>query len=205
MSLFVPLANGIQVELLYSLDNRILTNRLWFVSVLGGPTTADLTTVGQGVATWAAGSLLPQLSNRITFLGTRAYDATVPYPGPQVITSMSVSGGISSQSHSANVAVKVSFQTFNPPAKWLNWNFLGGIPVNRVTLNTVSTSWANNVKNAYVVLLDVFSLFVYRWSATIAVVDGTPLTERTAFRIDHISIRTGRVSQRRTRMNNPAP
>jgi hypothetical protein len=205
LGIFVPLAQGIQVELVFELDNRILTNRLWFVSVLGGPTTGDLTTVGDGVATWAATWLLPQLSNRITFLGTRAYDATVPYPGPQVVTSMSVPGGISSQSHSANVAVKVSFQTFNPPGRWLNWNFLGGIPTNRVTLNTLSSSWMNNVRNAYVALLDVFSLFVYRWSATTAVENGIPLAERTAYRIDHISIRTGRVSQRRTRMNNPSP
>lgn len=205
MSLFVPLANGIQVELLYSLDNRILTNRLWFVSVLGGPTTGDLTAVGSGVAFWARDNLVPLLSNRCTFLGTRAYDATVAYPGPQVVTSMSVPGGILFQSHSANVCIKVSFQTFNPPGRWLNWNFVGGIPRNKIFLNTVAPSYANDLKNAYVVLLDVFSLFVYRWSATVAVVDGVPLSERTAYRIDHIKARTGYVSQRRTRMENPAP
>lgn len=205
MGLFVPLDQGIQVECVYSLDNRILTNRLWFRVVAGDPTTADLTAVGEGVAQWCIENIVPNLSVDCTFLATRAYDATVPYPGPQVLTSIHTPGGVNEGSHSANVAIKMSFKTFTPPAKWLNWNFVGGIPLSAVNLNKVDPSYADALFEAYVVLLDWFSLFVYRWEATSAVENGVVLSTRNHYRIDNISQRSGYVSQRRTRLDNPAP
>jgi hypothetical protein len=33
LALFVPLANGIQAELVYRFGGKIITNRLWFVVV----------------------------------------------------------------------------------------------------------------------------------------------------------------------------
>ena len=203
MSLFVPFTDGTQVELLYRLDGRILSNRLWFGVVAGPPTTADLTAIGTGVRTWATDELLPLLSQDIKFIGTRTYDATVAYPGPQVTLGASVFGGIADDSHSANTAIKMEFQTSTPPGLWLNWNFIGGIPKSAVNLNTIDPTYANDLKNAYVVLLDVFSLFVYRWEATAAVVDGVPLAERSHFRIDHPRVRRTTVSQRRKRLLNP--
>ncbi|SRR6266498_318102 len=204
MALFVPLEHGIQVELVYRLDGRVLTNRLWFVVVGGDPTTTDLTVVGSGVSDWCAANVVPLLSSDIEFLGTRAYDATVAYPGPQVQAVAGVFGGVSDGSHSANTAIKMSFQTLNPPSKWLNWNFVGGIPKSAVNLNTIDQDYADDLKFAYVALLDVFSLFVYRWEATSAVEGGVPLATRKHFRVDHIQARTGAVSQRRTRLENPA-
>lgn len=204
MSLFVPFIDGTQVELLYHLNGQILTNRLWFKVVAGPPTTADLTAIGDGVRTWASDHLLPVLSQDIEFIGTRTYDATVAYPGPQVSLGASVQGGIADDSHSANVAVKVEFQTSVPPNLWLNWNFLGGIPKSAVSLNTIDPAYAIAVREAYVVLLDVFSLFEYRWEATRAVVNGITLSERDHFRIDHPRVRRKYVSQRRTRLNNPS-
>ena len=203
MSLFVPFTDGTQVELLFRLDGRILTNRLWFQVVAGPPTTADLTAIGTGVRTWATDELLPLLSQDIKFIGTRTYDATVAYPGPQVTLGASVFGGIADDSHSANTAIKMEFQTSAPPALWLNWNFIGGIPKSKVDLNTIDPTYANDLKNAYVVLIDVFSLFTYRWEATAAVVNGVPLAERAHFRIDHPRVRRKYVSQRRTRLDNP--
>jgi len=200
MALFVPLANGIQAELVFRLDGKIVTNRLWFVVVAGAPTTADLTAVGAGVGSWAASSLVPWLSQDIRLLEVRAYDATVAYPGPQVITFVGADGGVAEGSYSANVAVKIEFQTSNPPAEWWNWNFICGIPLSGVTLNRIETTFRNHIQDAYITLLDVFSLFVYRWEATRAVVDGTPLATRDHLRIDHPRIRRQFVSQRRTRL-----
>lgn len=203
MALFVPLAQGVQVELVYRLAGRILCNRLWFVVVAGDPTTTDLTNIGDGVRTWASTQLMPNLSSDIRLLTIRAYDATVPYPGPQVALGAGVNGGSSSGSYSANVAAKFSFQTQTPPALWLNWNFIGGIPDDAVDLNRLDPGWVSDIRDAYIVLLDVFSLFVYRWEATRAFLNGVQLSTRDHFRIDHIQQRTGLVSQRRTRLNNP--
>lgn len=200
MALFVPLANGIQAELVYRLGGEIMSNRLWFVVVAGAPTTADLTAVGAGVGSWAAANLMPWLSQDIRLLEIRTYDATVAYPGPQVITFVGVDGGEPDGSHSANIAVKIEFQTQTPPALWLNWNFIPGIPKNAVSLNTIEPAFITHIQNAYITLLDVFSLFVYRWEATAAVVDGVPLSTRDHFRIDHPRIRRKTVSQRRTRL-----
>ena len=63
MGLFVPLERGIQVECVYKLDNRILSNRLWFVVVDNDPTTADLTAVGEGVKDWCIENVVPLLSS----------------------------------------------------------------------------------------------------------------------------------------------
>lgn len=205
MALFVPLFHGVQVECVYALAGRILCNRLWFVVVDNDPTIADLTAIGEGVKDWCIGNVVPLLSSECEFRATRAYDATVPYPGPQVLTIQHTSGGVNDGSHSANTAIKLSFQTFTPPGKWLNWNFIGGIPKSAVNLNKIDPMYLSDLEDAYVVLLDVFSLFQYRWEATRAVVDGSPLSTRQHFRIDHIRNRTGYVSQRRTRLDNPAP
>ena len=192
-----------QVELVYHLASRIVCNRLWFVVVAGNPTTGDLTAIGVGVRSWATTSLMPLLSRDIRLLSIRAYDATVAYPGPQVTTSVGVDGGFADDSLSANVAIKLSFQTETPPAKWLNWNFVAGIPKSAVNLNTIDTTYATNLKFAYDDLLDRFSLFVYRWEATAAVVGSVPLSTRDHFRIDRAECRSPYVSQRRTRLTNP--
>lgn len=200
MALFVPLANGIQAELVWRLDGKIVTNRLWFVVVAGAPTTADLIAVGAGVGAWARDNLVIWLSQDIRLLEVRTYDATVAYPGPQVITFVGSDGGAAEGSYSANVAVKIEFQTESPPASWLNWNFICGIPLSAVLLNEIDSTFITHVQNAYITLLDVFSLFAYRWEATAAVVAGVPLTTRDHFRIDHPRIRRHFVSQRRTRL-----
>jgi hypothetical protein len=200
VALFVPLADGIQAELVYRLDDKIVTSRLWFVVVAGGPATSDLIAVGAGVGAWARDNLMQWLSLDIRLLEIRTYNATVPYPGPQVITFVGADGGVADGSHSANVAVKVEFQTETPPALWLNWNFVPGVPKSAVNLNTIEPAFITGVQNAYITLLDVFSLFAYRWVATRAVVAGVRLTTRDAFRIDHPRIRRRSVSQRRTRL-----
>jgi hypothetical protein len=203
VSIFVPLEQGVQAEFRYHLGNRILTNRLWFVVVAGDPTTADLIAIGAGLATWVTGNLLPLLSQDIHLLSIRTYDATIPYPSPFVATSIGLDGGIASDSHSANIAIKMSLFTSNPPGLWLNWNFLGGIPKSKVNLNTIDPAYASDLREAYLVLLDVFSLFVYRWEATRAVVDSVPLATRDHFRVDNALVRRPTVSQRRLRLNNP--
>lgn len=203
MSLFVPFTDGIQAELRYHLDNRILTNRLWFRVVAGPPTTADLTAVGLGVATWANDNVLPLLSQDITLTSVRAYDATMAYPGTHSITLVGSNGGTADDSHSANTAIKMEFFTSNPPGLWLNWNFIGGIPKTAVNLNTIEPSYASALREAYIVLLDVFSLFVYRWEATKAVENGVALSERAHYRIDSPKVRRATVSQRRKRLLNP--
>jgi hypothetical protein len=200
LALFVPLADGIQAELVYRFAGKIITNRLWFVVVAGGPTTADLIAVGAGVGAWARDNLMLCLSQDLRLLEVRTYDATVPYPGPQVITFVGADGGQAEKSYSANVAVKMEFQTQTPPALWLNWNFIPGIPDSAVLLNTIQPSFITCVQNSYITLLDVFSLFTYRWVATRAIVDGIPLATRDQFRIDHPRIRRHVVSQRRTRL-----
>jgi hypothetical protein len=200
VALFVPLANGIQAELVYQLGGEIVTSRLWFVVVAGGPATADLIAVGAGVGAWARDNLMQWLSVDIRLLEIRTYDATVAYPGPQQITFVGTDGGDADGSHSANIAVKIEFQTETPPALWLNWNFIPGIPKSAVNLNTIEPAFITGVQNAYITLLDVFSLFAYRWEATRAVVDGVPLATRDHFRIDHPRIRRKTVSQRRTRL-----
>lgn len=204
MALFVPLDQGVQVELVFRLAGRILSNRLWFRVVADNPTTTDLTFIGDGVATWAIDNLMPVLSQDIRLLVVRAYDATVAYPGPQVITFAGTDGGFPDGSHSANIAIKMEFFTVVPPGLWWNWNFIGGIPKEGVSLNTIEPTYASALNEAYIVLLDVFNIFIYRWEATVAFENGVLLTTRAHKRIVTPHIRRTTVSQRRTRLDNPS-
>jgi hypothetical protein len=200
MALFVPLEQGIQAEFVYRLDHKLVTNRLWFVVVADNPTTGDLLTVADGLAAWNQANLLPWLSRDIRLVEVRCYDATVPYPDVSVGSFVGVDGGIAEDSYSSNVAVKIEFQTETPPALWMNWNFICGVPLSGILLNTIDSTFRDRVEDAYIALLDVFSLFVYRWEATRAVVNGVPLSTREHFRVDHPRIRRKYSSQRRSRM-----
>lgn len=196
---YVPFIDGLEAEFIYVLDGQIVTNRLWFYNVSGNDATTAGAAVAGGLATWATDELLPLLSQDITLAEIDVHDASLPYPSICAFATVGTGGLVASEASSANVAVKCAFKTENPPGRELGWVFVPGVPEEAISLNTVDPVYAVALKEAFVVLLDVFSLFEYRWSAVSRFSGGAARAAAVPYRIDHTRVLPN-VRQRRRRL-----
>lgn len=202
---FVPLADGAQAELRYDFGLGIISTRLWFVSRQPPVDFTQLGNLADGLQAWQAAELMPLLSQDLVTRRVRAIDWTAPGGAIAVSTNTGVVGGSSDPSHSANVAAKVIFLAPQPPRHFENWNYVPGVPLGAVNNNTLDTTFADNLKFAYVDIIDLAPLWgpfpAWRWVCTSQEVLGTPRTTQLADRVDFISVRPV-VSQRRARLKH---
>jgi hypothetical protein len=72
VSTFVPIPNGAQVEVIYTLDGKNIENRLWFWTETGPITATELDGLAEGVFNWHVATLMPFLSSDLTLVGVIA-------------------------------------------------------------------------------------------------------------------------------------
>jgi len=168
MAPFVPVADGVQAELGFRLDGKVVSNRLWFIKDNPPIVMSDLDGLVAGLISWHTTNILPSLSSDIIFRGARATRWNSVPGDISSITLVTIAGGTAIQSHSANVAVVVPFRW--PLAlgrEKKNKNYIAGVPLSEVNLNTVSDSFTDVLFEAYAALVDecrLFSpLFNWRW------------------------------------------
>lgn len=201
MPIFCPFFDGILVECVSNQYGQPAVNVLWFFKPDGGVTNDDLTDAGAGVATWYSANVRPLMSSETTFLGTRAYDASLPYPSPQVQTVVNLPGGFFGPAFSANVSVRTNFKSKSFGGLVIGSNFFAGLPREVVSSNVVDPSWANDLREAYIVLLDVFSFAFIVWVGTSRFLNNSPRAERAFTIINGIRVNLPYVAQRRKRLN----
>jgi hypothetical protein len=181
-ALYIPFPNGVQVDLIFSLDTQIVTNRLWFWEAGDPPTSTNLLDLANGVYSWHTTYILPFLSYRLRLETVRATDWTTP-PGPaEVTTSPPVNGGVVEESHSANVALSVRFRWANQYARQrTNKHFVPGIPITAVDLNTPTATFQDAMFEGYVALIDyartIAPGFFWYWVTTSQVSGNLPRSE----------------------------
>jgi len=204
---FVPLPDGAQVDVLYSLDGKIVENRLWFVSRQPPITQSTLDDLTIGVGELFRDQLMPFLSND---LGLVRVDAREWSSDPPPFTSIHLvfqAGGTISPSHSANVAVRVRFKGTNLATWRQNSNFIPGIPISEVTLNRYSDTLKDGIFEAYVALIDAAPSFgpfpAWRWVTTSRQENYTPLSSQKIARIVSPEFPSPFVSPRRRRLPRP--
>lgn len=204
MATFVPLANGAQIDVLYSLGGEIIENTLWFVSRQPPVDQAQLDNLTVGVASLFEAELLPFLSHNLGFVRVDGRDWTADPPPFTSITNVFASGGSASDSHSANVAIRVRFKGTNLETWRQNSNFIGGIPKDQVQLNTYSDAIKDGIFEAYVSLLDDAAFFgpfpAWRWVTTSRRVNNAPRTEQLFTRTVDIQFPSPYTSPRRKRL-----
>lgn len=205
MGAFVPLANGVQVEIVHLLDGVGIENRLWFTFDNPPYTAADVAGLTDGVASWWSVQVLPYLSQDIFTGFVQATDWTTAGNMPYPATIIDLPGGVASESCSANVAVVVPFRWPLGVRLKQNKHFVAGCPEAEVTLNTVSLSFSDHLFDAYVSLIDDTRRFEprlnWRWRATSAYENGVARSTQLAYDVQgvdrHVPFLLG---QRRTRL-----
>lgn len=176
MSVFVPLADGCQVEIVHVLDGKSIENRLWFTFDNPPWDSTALQGLADGVAAWWVDTILPYLSDQLftAFVGVR--DWTDPSTPTVAITFVSMSGGIAAESCSANVALVIPFRWPLGIRLKRNKHYVPGVPETEITLNTPSEDIKVAMFEGYNSLIDRARLFTpvlnWRWRVTSQWEDG---------------------------------
>jgi len=198
--------DGYQAELVFVLDGKIVENRLWFLDRFGlaGPT--EFQQLSDGIAAWHTDLILPFLSSDITlqFVEVNSW-ASFP-PVFVAATPVLISGGVAEKSHSANVAGSVRFVWPSEFSRQrTNKNFVPGLPLSAVDLNTITPTYKDILFEAYAALVDRAATWsepnLWRWMVVSLIDDSSVRSEALARRsIGPVSRDLFRLGQRRTRL-----
>lgn len=205
MTPFIPLPQGAQAEIGFSFAGKVVENRLWFFKDNPPIELVDLQGLADGLAAWYVDQMLPYLSSDIEFLGTVATKWDDHIGDLTTNSHVGLPGGTASKSYSANVAVRVNLRWPLEVRERMNCNFVPGIPDSALSLNTVDSTWANHVWDAYVNLVDLVRFWGpdmdWRWIVASQVDGGSFRTEQ---RFDEcegpVRPELFRVAQRRRRL-----
>lgn len=208
MPAFVPLSRGAQVEIRFETDLGINENTLWFRHRTSAVDATNLQELADGVQAWYAMSILPLLSHELSGIQVRATRWLVASDIEALSASSIGSGGSASNAHSANVSVLVRFVGSAPPNRFYNWNFVPGIPLDVVTLNTVDETFLSALIDGYVALIDAAPLFgpfpSWDWVVTSRIDAGSPRTTQQFRTVAFVQSPSPYTSPRRMRLRvNP--
>lgn len=204
MTPFVPIADGAQVEIVFTFGGQVVENRLWFVSRQPPVDSTQLAALAQGVFDWHTAQALPFLSSSLQLAVVEAFDWTSS-PSPTIVAAGTpTNGGASADAHSANVADRIWFYSAASPDRIRNSNFVPGIPKDVVQLNTVDATFRTAIRNAYINLIDLASVFgpfpAWRWVCASSWSAGSLRTTQRVLRTDFIRYKRPWVAQRRDRL-----
>jgi len=201
---FVPITDGAQVVVVFTLGGEVVSNRLWFVSRSPPITTTTLQALCDGVYGWYTGQVLPLLSSDLQLAAVEGFDWTADPSPITAATGPAVNGGSAVESHSANVADRIWFYSSASPDRIRNSHFIPGIPTDKVNLNTVDITFRSDVRDGYINLIDLAASFgsfpAWRWVCASAWEAGSLRTEQRVLRTDFIRYKRPWVAQRRKRL-----
>lgn len=154
MGVFVPIPGGVQAELVFVSLDVVCENRLWFTFDTPPITGADLTGLANGLADWHTTYVMPYLSRQYTLarIDLRTWDT--PPTGLPFTYVVGQIGGVDEEPHSANVAVVVPFRWPLGFREKRNKNYIPGVPLSAVNLNTVTDTFSEAMREAYSALID---------------------------------------------------
>lgn len=200
---FVPLTDGAQAEIRYNFGLGILETRLWFISRQPPVDLTQLQNLADGLAGYCSTDIISLLSSDIEFRNVRTRRWAVAGDIAAISSTFNVAGGISSPALSANVAARIIFKGTQPPRNFKNYNFVPGIPSSKVNLNTLDVTWAEQLRSAYVLIIDNAAAWgpfpAWRWVCTSQADGNVPRSVQLARRTDLISV-APTVRQRRIRL-----
>lgn len=172
MAPFVPLAAGAQVEAVFNLGGTVVENRFWFVYDTPPYGVPEIVILCNGFYNWHVANVMPLLSSDIELDHVIATSWFTSLHFGAFTTAPPVAGGTASPSHSANVAVVVPFKWALGFREKANKNYVPGIPISGVDLNTPTAAFSNDLWEAYVSLIDAARTWgpvqQWRWVVTSA-------------------------------------
>ena len=146
---FIPVANTVMAELLFSLDNENLENTLYFEKA-GAWEVVDIQALGTALNNWCVAQYLPPQVNSLAFRGTQLTDLTTESSaGLEMPQSPPEFGDQVTDAMPANVAPCISFRTGSRGRSFRGRNYIAGIPEGVVAGNRFSGDWAAAMTAAY--------------------------------------------------------
>lgn len=153
---FVPVPETIQVEMRMRLDGQKVENTLYFHKI-GGWSAADVPVAYNALLLWWNNNYAVPLSSALTLneiaikdLSSETgfgFEISTPVPKP--------AGDSAEPALPNNVALCVSFRTASRGRSFRGRNFVPGLPRTSVTQNTVDSTQAGLISDAYNELLTV--------------------------------------------------
>ena len=182
MAPFVPFYGGVQVELLFVLDGKVVENRLWFWQPDYPHSSVDLLSLADGVYTWYTTYILPHLSDQLQLASVVATDWSAPGGLFEISTGPVVNGGVNAESSSANVSIVVGFRWPSQYSRLKrNKNYVPGVPEQEITLNTPTAFIQDILFEGYAALVDyartIPPVFYWYWVVTSAILGNAPRDE----------------------------
>lgn len=204
MTAFLPLTDGAQVQIVFTLGGQVVSNRLWFVARQPPIDDTTLGALAQGVYDWHTSQVLPNLSSALQLAAVEAFEWNAS-PSPRIaVVNTVANGGASADTHSANIADRVWFYSSFNQGRIRNSHFIPGIPKDVVDTNRVLTPFRTAIFNAYVNLIDLASGFgsfpAWRWVCASSWNAGNLRSSLLARRTDFIVFKRPFVAQRRKRL-----
>ena len=199
---FVPLTDGAQAEIRYNFGLGILETRLWFVSRQPPVDLTQLQSLADGLLAHCTSEIIPLLSSDIQLRNVRTRRWAVVGDIAAISTTVNIPGSISSSALSAINAARVIIKAAQPPRNFKNYNFVPGVPENKVTLNTLDSTWRNNLRVAYADIIDKAAVWgpfpAWTWVCTSQEENSSFRTEQFTGRADILSV-APTIRQRRMR------
>lgn len=145
---FIPVPFTAQIKLEGRLDRQQTINDLYFFQD-GGMTTLELANLTANVWDWWNVSVVSRLSRDFSSVAAHARDLTTASGNVFDIGTGATIGGVDIESMSGNVAPCISFRTNIAGRAFRGRNYIPGIDVSAVDVNTLDPDWMDLMTTAY--------------------------------------------------------
>jgi hypothetical protein len=146
---FVPVPNCAEVEIRQQCDNQLIENTLYFEHATP-PTATELQALADSIEAWWGDSILPLLSNTLTYRETYVTDLSEATGPTATQAGFAPAAGGSPDNHAPNnVSLCVSFRTAGRGRSSRGRNYVAGIPSTGVNGDLISQTFTDSVVAAY--------------------------------------------------------
>lgn len=203
---FLPVADGVQVELVHLLDGSTCETAPVFLDRTPGG-GGDALALGAAVDEWWVTRVLPHLSVSLSYTRYLVRSlASASGPVTRVDKVPPLTGGIGGGPQPANVALRLNYKVDPQLFGFTGCGFVPGVPQAVVAGNTVDLTWRATLLDAYNDLIGLVAALGWQWIVVHKFRRGHLLPAAGRMRIIRVDPSGPWVSQRRSRLHNdPLP
>src|SRR5512144_574772 len=144
----LPVPNTVQVDVIYLLFGQRVEN-VWHATFPTGVDAVTLSDTEAAFAGWTAGTLMPLLSNELSFIGMETTNISIPNGGKRSFSQVPpVAGGVVIPSEPGNVSFCLSLRTQQTGRAYRGRKYIPGMPGNKRSGNQVLSGWATSLVQA---------------------------------------------------------
>lgn len=199
---FLPLPNGLQVEVLHELFGAPVECTFTFITHTSS-TPSTVLSAQLAVFLYWRDHVLPLLSRDLLWTGLAVTDLSVE-GGERLVVPFTepILGGYTASALPANVAARVNYIVAYPPGGRRGCMFLPGVPSDQADASRLSDVWRALVTEATSYLIDGAELQGWRWVVASKFLHGALRPVAVPLRVDITTLDSLWTAQRRKRLHN---